>query len=127
MMKWKKVPSALIEFMEQALSAYPSQRKSMFGCPVWFVNGNMFAGLHQDNLFVRLPAEIQKQLFAECDEATVFEPMAGRPMKEYAVLPESLYNDQIEFTKWLERSFRYVSSLPVKEPKGAKKAARGSS
>ena len=47
-------------------------------------------------------------------------------MKEYAVLPESLHNDRIEFTKWLERSFRYVSTLPEKEPKKAKKSAPGS-
>jgi TfoX/Sxy family transcriptional regulator of competence genes len=118
--KWKKVPLELTAFIEKALAPYACQKKSMFGCPVWFVNNNMFAGLHQENLFIRLPADVQKELFAECDEASVFEPMAGRPMKEYAVVPESLYSDAVEFTKWLDRSHRYVMSLPVKAPKKSK-------
>jgi hypothetical protein len=92
----------------------------MFGCPVYFVNGNMFAGLHQDNLFIRLSAIDRKELFKICDEAALFEPMAGRPMKEYVVIPESLYSEAEEFAKWLNRSFGYVSSLPKKAMKGKK-------
>jgi hypothetical protein len=50
-------------------------------------------------------------------EATKFEPMAGRVMKEYVVLPESIYNNATVFSKWLDRSYEYVLSLPIKEPK----------
>jgi TfoX/Sxy family transcriptional regulator of competence genes len=116
---WKRVPPELIEFLAKALAPFPCERKSMFGCPVWFVNGNMFAGLHQDNLFIRLPAADQALLFKTYDEATLFEPMAGRPMKEYAVIPESLYGDGVDFRKWLDRSYGYAASLPRKEPKKA--------
>jgi TfoX/Sxy family transcriptional regulator of competence genes len=126
-MKWKKVPPELTAFLESALRPYACQKKSMFGCPVWFVNNNMFAGLHQENLFIRLPADAQKELFTNCDEAAVFEPMAGRQMKEYAVLPESLYGDNQEFGTWLDRSYRYVLSLPMKVPKKSRppKSKRG--
>ena len=27
----------------------------MFGCPAYFTNGNLFAGVHQSSLMVRLP------------------------------------------------------------------------
>jgi TfoX/Sxy family transcriptional regulator of competence genes len=114
---WKKVPPEMATFLDRALAGFACEKRSMFGCPVYFVNGNMFAGLHQDNLFVRLPANDQKELFKAYDEASVFEPMAGRPMKEYAVIPESLYSDAQEFPRWLNRSFDYVASLPKKVPK----------
>jgi TfoX/Sxy family transcriptional regulator of competence genes len=46
-----------------------------------------------------------------------FEPMKGRVMKEYVVLPDSLYNDPEKFNELLSRSYEYVSSLPVKPKK----------
>jgi TfoX/Sxy family transcriptional regulator of competence genes len=116
-MSWKKVPPELNVFLEKALVSFACQKRDMFGCPVYFVNGNMFAGLHQDNLFIRLSFDDQKRLFAQEDEASVFEPMPGRPMKEYLVIPESLYSDSVKFMKWLDSSYRYVSALPRKEPK----------
>ncbi|UCG70928.1 MAG: hypothetical protein JSV09_08005 [Thermoplasmata archaeon] len=47
--------------------------------------------------------------------------MSGRPMKEYIVLPKSIYNNKKSFSKWLEKSVGYVSSLPPKEKKRRKK------
>ena len=93
----------------------------MFGAPVYFVNNNMFAGVHQDSLFIRLPAEEREGLASEYDEAAPFEPMAGRIMKEYMVLPETILNDPIELKKWLEISYRHTALLPRKEPKLKKK------
>ncbi len=29
----------------------------MFGCPAYFANGNMFAGVHQSSLMLRLPED----------------------------------------------------------------------
>jgi TfoX/Sxy family transcriptional regulator of competence genes len=118
---WKKVPPELSTFLEKALVSFACWKRTMFGCPVYFVNGNMFAGLHQDNVFIRLRADDQKRLFAQADEASVFEPMPGRPMKEYVVIPESLYSDSVKFLEWLDWSYRYVSALPKKEPKKTEK------
>ncbi len=117
-MKWKKVSPHLCRLLDKALVPYHAEKKQMFGCPAYFVNGNMFAGVHQDSLFVRLSAPDRQELFDTCDEAARFEPMAGRIMREYVVLPESLAGDPQQFDKWLQRSFRYVSSLPMKEKKG---------
>jgi TfoX/Sxy family transcriptional regulator of competence genes len=120
-LNWKKVPPELEVFLGKALVPFAAQKKSMFGCPVYFVNNNLFAGLHQDNLFVRLSEQDRAALLKSNDEASVFEPMPGRQMREYMVLPETLYSDQAEFTKWLKRSHSYVLSLPPKKAKKPKK------
>jgi len=46
-----------------------------------------------------------------------FEPVKGRVMKEYVVLPDSLYNDPEKFQEMLRSSYEYVSSLLVKQKK----------
>ena len=88
----------------------------MFGCPVHFVNNNMFAGAHEDNIMLRLQADDQDELFAAHREAKRFTPM-GRRMKEYVLLPATLYNNEDVFEEWLQRSLEYVASLPPKERK----------
>ena len=59
----------------------------MFGYPCLFVKGHMAAGLFQEDVFVRL---------GEPDRAAVlqlggraFEPVPGRPMREYVILPKA--------------------------------------
>jgi len=47
-----------------------------------------------------------------------FEPMPGRPMKEYAVVPPSIVAKPKELGAWIERAHRYGVTLP---PKAAKK------
>ena len=44
-------------------------------------------------------------------------------MREYALIPPAVYDDEIEFRKWLDISYSYVSSLPKKEKKENKGTA----
>ena len=122
-MAWKKVPPELVEFLASALAPFGADRRMMFGCPVYFLNNNMFVGAHEDNIMLRLSPEDQDELLAEFTEAMPFAPM-GRRMKEYALLPPALYRDESVFEKWLQRSFAYVSSLPPKQKKEKKAKAR---
>jgi len=46
-----------------------------------------------------------------------FEPMKGRIMKEYVILPDSLINDPEKFHELLSSSYDHVSSLPSKQKK----------
>ncbi len=41
----------------------------------------------------------------------------GRAMKEYVVLPKSLYRNKNEFSYWMNKSIDYVISLPSKKKK----------
>ena len=123
-MAWKKVSPELSQILAEALAAFPAQKRAMFGCPAYFVHGNMFAGVHQDSLMIRLSAADQLELLKQNDEVSRFEPMPGRPMKEYLVLPISLLEDARDFDHWLRRSYEYASSLPPKQPKAAKKKSK---
>jgi TfoX/Sxy family transcriptional regulator of competence genes len=120
MMKWSKTPEQLVNTF---LAALPEdarvERRKMFGYPCAFVNGNMFTGLHQDNLVVRL-GEQDRQALVDTKGAHIFAPFPGRLMKEYVAMPEAIIADGKELRGWLQRSLEYAAALP---PKGAKKGA----
>lgn len=78
----------------------------MFGYPAYFVNGNMFAGIHGDILFLRLSDSEITNITKECRDASVFEPMPGRAMKGYVVLPKPVYSDDKLFAEWLDKSIK---------------------
>lgn len=83
----------------------------LFGAPCWFVGGNMFAGIFANDIFLRLrEADLVE---AKCLGAKPFEPVNGRVMKEYVTFPEALLGEKPLFA-WLEKSYLYASSLPVK-------------
>lgn len=91
-MIWKRVPAELSDFLEEALKSFDYQKKMMFGCPVYFINNNMFAGLHQDNFFIRLSETDREKVLTTYEGIRPFEPMKGRTMKEYGgVLKSPVY------------------------------------
>ena len=99
-----------------------AQVRKMFGYPAAFVNGNMLAGLFQDSMMLRLSAsdltDIREQAGAQ-----PFEPMPGRVMREYVVVPNAILKSKAELRTWVGRAFAYASSLPAKRTKsGGKKA-----
>ncbi|MFC1945718.1 TfoX/Sxy family protein [Chloroflexota bacterium] len=123
-MVWKKADPELINLLEDALKGTACERRHMFGSPTFFINNNMFAGVHQNTVILRLSEADRAALFADYDEAGPFTPMPGRPMREYAALPEPLAARPDVLNKWLEGSYRYASSLPPKPPGKKKKARR---
>ncbi|HSS94473.1 MAG TPA: TfoX/Sxy family protein [Candidatus Dormibacteraeota bacterium] len=96
--------------------------RPMFGNLSAFVNGNMFAGLFGEDLFVRLPDKeadaIRKQGGRD------FAPMAGHVMKGYVTVPET-WRSKIPATKgWIAASLAFARTLPPKAPGGKKAAAK---
>lgn len=115
--KWQSAPMEHIRLFQEMLQAFPPvQMRQMFGYPCAFLQGQMFTGLFQDSFILRLSAEDRAQ-FLRLDGALPFEPMPGRPMKEYVVLPERLLTQKETLHRWLEKAFAYAGSLPAKEPK----------
>ena len=119
-MEWKKPPVELVEFITSKMKNKNCDYKKMFGYPAYFLNGNMFVGVHGDKLFLRLSDPDIANLTKNWNDVTTFEPMSGRPMKGYVVLPKTIYSDDKFFDELLQKSERYVSSLPTKKPKKAK-------
>jgi len=95
--------------------------RPMFGNLAAFVNGNMFAGLYGDALFVRLSDEGRAELL-ETKGSRVFEPMKGRPMKEYVCVPNEWLAKPSMVSPWILKALEWSSKLPAKQKK--KKTAK---
>jgi len=121
-MKWRKSPPELIAAFEAAFPAAPAERRKMFGYPAGFVNGHMFTGLHQENWIVRL-GDADRATLLKHAGARVFEPMPGRPMAEYVILPASVIADRKALAGWLAKALAYSACLAPKASK-TRRAAR---
>ena len=111
----KSPPELVARFDELAILAGTADRKQMFGYPTCVLHGNMFMGLHEDSLILRL-AESDRAEFRSRYGAALFEPMPGRPMKEYVVVPPAMV-DSDEVDDWVRRSLSYAGQLPPKKAK----------
>lgn len=107
-------PSAadLARFAELAEVVPEADRKLVFGSPCCLVSGNMFFGVHAAGVFVKLPPAQAQDLLE--DGGSPFEPMPGRAMGGFYVLPDG------DVTDWVRRSYEYVATLPPKKPRAKK-------
>jgi len=91
--------------------------KPMFGNLAGFVNGNMFAGLFGEDLFVRLPDE--EAAAVRQAGGRDFEPMAGRAMKGYVMVPADWRDRPQAVAPLVERALELTAELPAKPPRAA--------
>ena len=118
MPKLEKSSPALLQAFAQAMDGLPmAQTKTVFGSPAAFANGHMFAGIQNESFFLRLP-DTERESFMHTVSAQRWEPIAGRPMREYVVVPAPLIESPDQLSAWLVKSVAYAQSLP---PKAAKK------
>lgn len=94
--------------------------KKMFGQPAAFANGNLFMGVFGGSMFVRL-SEADRIEARDKSGFVPFEPMPGRAMKEYWVVPPSVLKDQASVRRWVARSLAYALTLDPKKPKSKSK------
>lgn len=94
--------------------------RPMFGNVAAFAGGNMFSGLFGDLVFVRLAPEDRAELLQH-EGAGGFEPMAGRPMKEYVTLPPAWCGDPEQARAWVLRALQFAAALPPKPKKSRSK------
>lgn len=110
-MAWRKSPPSLIALFDRVLPHDARiERRKMFGYPAAFLNGKLFAGLHQESFILKL-SEADRDRLRAAYRAKVFEPWPGRYMREYMVLPKRLLGDSAALDNWLRRSMKYVARL----------------
>src|SRR5437667_8363344 len=125
-MAWTKSPQSLIDLFDKSVpSSVTISRRKMFGYPAAFANGNLFIGLHQDDFIMRLSEQDRVRFSAEYGERT-FEPMKGRPMREYVRLPEELLGDARKRASWIKRSLQFVGVIAPKAKPATRKQSRHS-
>jgi hypothetical protein len=92
------------EALAEVFEARGARRSKMFGMPVLKAGGKVFAGTFGDAMTFKLgPGDLEKALAQSGVES--FEPMRGRPMKEWVVVPVA------QAKRWkdlAERAFAYV-------------------
>ena len=119
--KTPKMPKPTQEAKDFFVSLVPDHPavsiRPMFGQLSAFVNGNMFMGIFGEDVLMRLPEGDR----AEVTEAGggPFEPMPGRPMREYVVLPAAWRDDPERIRGWAARALDHGEELPPKSKKPA--------
>ena len=89
--------------------------RPMFGNLAAFVNGNLFAGLFGEDLFVRLPAD--ESTAVKEQGGRDFEPMPGRAMKGYVIVPKTWRHKPDASTAWIKRALELTGKMPAKAAK----------
>jgi TfoX/Sxy family transcriptional regulator of competence genes len=97
--------------------------RPMFGNLAAFVNGKMFSGLFGEDLFVRVSDEDQAKVRQQGGKA--FEPMPGRAMTGYVLVPSGWQKKPDVVRSWVITALTWSKALPAKKAtvaKGAKAA-----
>jgi TfoX/Sxy family transcriptional regulator of competence genes len=96
--------------------------RPMFGNLAAFVNGNMFAGLFGEELFVRLPDDESAKVREQGGRD--FAPMAGRPMKGYVTLPSSWRAKPASAKVWIATALDLTGRMAPKASAAKKAGAK---
>ena len=113
-MHWERSPAELTERFAAITDRHPEiARRKMFGEIAGFVNGNLVTGLHAGRWFVRLTGDAKAEAMA-LPGARPFEPMPGRPMGDYVVLPAAILADDAALATWLKRAIAVGRTLKPK-------------
>ena len=112
-MKMPRSPETMAWYREFVAGWPQVECRPMFGQVSGFVRGQMTGGTFGTAVNLRL-GEADRHEFMERYGARIFEPMEGRPMKEYVVVPESVRANASVMREWMDRSVRYTEGLPAK-------------
>ena len=116
MPKFTKSPPELLASFDAAMPGDPRVvRKTMFGCPAYFLNGNMFAFTFGPRVAVRVDGTRRSKTGTG---AAVFEIMPGRPMKDYVEVPVSATKG-VALRRWIAEGLAAAEGLPSKATKKA--------
>jgi hypothetical protein len=85
--------------------------RKVFGQPAALVNGHMFLGVFGSHLVVRLS---DQDAANAVPRLAPFEPMPGRPMRGFYLLPDSLPVDLAGSRPWVARALAHARGLPAK-------------
>ncbi|MEO8462501.1 MAG: TfoX/Sxy family protein [Chloroflexota bacterium] len=88
--------------------------KPMFGYPVAWTGGNMWTGLFADEWWVRV-SEPDREALLAIPGAHPFEPMPGRSMGRYVVMPPDIAASDAAIDPWLEMALAFTRTMPPKK------------
>lgn len=116
-MKFPRPEPSTVALFERLIPVDPQvERRTLFGQPTAFAGGRMFLGVFGAALFVR--TEPSRRESAPADRGVLpFEPMPGRAMSEYVVLPEAIRGDEAHAAQWVARALAAALRAGPRAPK----------
>ena len=87
-------------------------QKKMFGGVCHLSVGNMFCGVHQDRLILRLGEEAAKGAL-RLPGARPFD-ITGRPMKGWVMVEPAAVESDEQLYEWLRMAWAFAGTLPPK-------------
>jgi TfoX/Sxy family transcriptional regulator of competence genes len=120
------MPKSTADATTAFLALVPSEpaltTRPMFGNMAAFINGNMFAGLFGDDLFVRLPDADRDSVKQKGGKD--FEPMPGRAMTGYVCVATSWRVNPAPARAAIARALTWTRQMPAKRPATGKADAK---
>ena len=89
------------------------EERRMFGGIGFLLNGNLLVGVWKDSLIVRLGPDGGEEALRE-PHVREFD-ITGRPMKGWVLVGPVGVEDDEQLTDWIERTMRFVRTLPAQE------------
>ncbi|MEE4262632.1 MAG: TfoX/Sxy family protein [Desulfobacteraceae bacterium] len=86
--------------------------KKMFGGVCHLISGNMFCGVHEDLLILRLGEETSRGAMT-AEHVREFD-ITGKPMKGWVMVAEKGYQNDKDLKDWLEKAKKFANTLPAK-------------
>ena len=86
--------------------------KKMFGGVCHLLNGNMFCGVLEDSLILRLGEDKAKEAL-KCSQVRPFD-VTGKPMKGWIMIDQAAISTEEELQNWLNLAREFAQTLPPK-------------
>lgn len=113
MMDW----DTSLQHYENLIELFPKVERKGKTMPYTSLNGHMFSFIDKEGVLgLRLSEETREKFLQEFKSSLMEQH--GRIMKEYVVVPDSLFKNTKKLSKYFKQSCDYVASL---KPKATKK------
>lgn len=102
-----------LKFYDSLIDTNPNFERKGKNMIYTSANGYMFTLLNKaGEIGFRLPKETAKQFMEEYDTGAYYS--YGAKMRDYVLVPKSLYSNMELLSDYLQQSYEYVMSLPPK-------------
>ena len=120
----EKPTEAIVRLYNSLIPDDPAvERRSMFGMPCAFVNGQMFLGTFEDSLVLRVGPARAAALHGEAGLA-VFSPPRGGAWREYLQVSPTLLGDNTRLPGLVAEALTFTAAAPPKKKPASKRAPK---
>lgn len=110
------IPKRKLELYDKLIASIPEIERKGVTNPYTSVNGNMFTHLSSTGTLGLRLSKDDRQEFLDNFKTTLYESH-GAVMKEYVTVPEDLFENTDELSKYLKKSYEYTKTLKPKATK----------